>query len=97
MIGSITLWIITEFALIFVGLLSPDIGAGDIYQTIDAIHYLSLGGAILVLLANLAILTRVPAPRKWALMSRLNWIGLTIAAFCLWGLTEVRPPAPPRT
>lgn len=92
MIISIFFWITTEIALVLAGLFSPDIGPGDIYQTIDAIHYFSFGSASLLLLTNLYILIRVPAPRKASLMSRINWVGLAIAAGCLWGLSEVRPP-----
>lgn len=89
LLASPFLWMLTQLALIFAGLLSPDIGIGDIYQTIDLIHGISLLSAVVVLISNLVLLVRVPRPRKTALMFRVNAVGMAIALGCFWALGEV--------
>lgn len=89
LIAGLFLWMLTQLALIFTGLLSPDIGFGDIYRTIDLIHGISLLSALVVLFSNLILLLRVPGPRKTQLMFRVNAVGMAIAMGCFWGLTQV--------
>ena len=91
--ANIFSFLAAEAALLFTTQLSPDIGPGDIYQTIDFIHGASVLVAILLLLSQMYVLYRVPRPRKTQLMALISSLGLVAAPICFWALTQTVPGA----